>query len=88
MLLSCSPPLISIMAKNPVEPVSPVRVGSGCKVLQHKGVTDDGSTVLDADGLIARFPMLQKGGCQLVYQRRKTRRCGQVPVVDDDSDAG
>ncbi|MFS7896374.1 hypothetical protein Hanom_Chr00s004579g01723721 [Helianthus anomalus] len=39
---------------------------------------------LSVDNLMARFPMIQKGGCQLVYHRRKSRRSGQVPVADDE----
>ena len=88
ILLSCSLPLTTIPVKNLVKPVSPVVVDSDSKALQHTDVTAGASIVLDVDGLMARFPMLQKGECRLVYRRRKIRRSEQVSVVDGDSGAG
>ncbi|KAJ0568064.1 hypothetical protein HanIR_Chr06g0291881 [Helianthus annuus] len=88
VLLSRSPPLTTIPVKNLVKPASPAVVDSDCKVLQYTDVTAGAIIVLDVDGLMARFPMLQKGECRLVYRRRKIRWSEQVSVVDGDSGAG
>ncbi|MFS7979054.1 hypothetical protein Hanom_Chr10g00922861 [Helianthus anomalus] len=88
LLLANSPSLVFDEEEKPFNAAFLVVVGSDCDVRRQKGVVDEGISVLDADVLTARFPMVRKGGCQLVYQRRKNRRCEQVPIVDDDPDAG
>ncbi|MFS7913231.1 hypothetical protein Hanom_Chr02g00139391 [Helianthus anomalus] len=57
--------------------------GSDCKPLRQKGVVDEKVGVLSADDLMSHFPMIRKGGCQVVYCRRKNRRGDQVPIIDD-----
>ncbi|MFS7913627.1 hypothetical protein Hanom_Chr02g00143911 [Helianthus anomalus] len=88
VLLSRLPPCVAALEKDLIQPAFPVAVDSVCKVPQRTGVADDVRIVLDADSLIARFPMLRKKECQLVYRRRKSRRCEQVSVVDEGSGAG
>ncbi|MFS7959921.1 hypothetical protein Hanom_Chr08g00696801 [Helianthus anomalus] len=87
VLLSRSPPLTIAPVKKLIKPVSPAVVDSDCKVPQHSDVTAGVDFVLDVDGLMTRFPMLQRGGCRLVYRRRRIRRSGQVSTVDDGSGA-
>ncbi|MFS7965825.1 hypothetical protein Hanom_Chr09g00766711 [Helianthus anomalus] len=87
VLLSRSPPLTIVPVKKLVKPSSPAVVDSDCKVLQHTAVTAGADTALDVDGLMARFPMLQRGECRFVYRRRKIRRGGVVSIVDDGSGA-
>ncbi|MFS8007607.1 hypothetical protein Hanom_Chr14g01263021 [Helianthus anomalus] len=88
LLLANSPSLVLKEKEKPFNAASSVIACSDYDVRRQKDVVDEGISVLDADGLTARFPMIRKGGCQLVYHRRKNRRCGQVPIVDDDPDAG
>ncbi|MFS7955957.1 hypothetical protein Hanom_Chr07g00648871 [Helianthus anomalus] len=83
LLLAGSPPLVADGEGEPFNSVSLMVAGSDCKALRKKGVVDEKVGVLSANDLMSRFLMIRKGGCQLVYCRRKNRRDDQVPIVDD-----
>ncbi|MFS7994821.1 hypothetical protein Hanom_Chr12g01110631 [Helianthus anomalus] len=83
LLLVDSPPLVVTENGKPFNFVPSTVVGSDFEADRPKDVVDERVDALSADDLMARFLMIRKGGCQLVYHRRKSRRSGQVPVADD-----
>ncbi|MFS7997489.1 hypothetical protein Hanom_Chr12g01142391 [Helianthus anomalus] len=83
LLLADSPPLVVAGNEKPCSSVPSTVVGSDFEVYRSKDVVDERVDALSVDDLMARFPMIRKGGCQLVYHRRKSRRSGRVPVADD-----
>ncbi|MFS7967923.1 hypothetical protein Hanom_Chr09g00791571 [Helianthus anomalus] len=72
LLLASSPPLMA-KEKEPAIPDSSTIVGSARKVFQEEGVVDEEVGMLSVERLMSRFLMIQRGGCQLVYPRRKKR---------------
>ncbi|MFS7919634.1 hypothetical protein Hanom_Chr03g00214991 [Helianthus anomalus] len=83
LLLASSPPPMDTGNEKPFSFVPSMVAGSDCKACWPKDIVDERVDVLSADDLMTHFPMIRKGGCQLVYRRRKNRRADQVPVVDD-----
>ena len=86
VLLSRSPPLIIAPVKKLIDPVPPVVADSECKISHHTNVSAGAGIVLDVDGLMIQFPMLQRGGYRLVYRRRRIRRSRQVSTVGSGAD--
>ncbi|MFS7946924.1 hypothetical protein Hanom_Chr06g00542071 [Helianthus anomalus] len=83
LLLANSSPLMATRKEDSFGVRSPMFAGSDGKVFRQEGVADEEAGVLSVDSLMTRFPMIQHGGCELVYSRRKNHCVDYVPVVVD-----
>ncbi|KAJ0618297.1 hypothetical protein HanLR1_Chr02g0049331 [Helianthus annuus] len=80
LLLASSPPLSVIGAGKLISSVHPSLTGVSFELCPPEIEEETG--VLSAEALMARFPMLQPGGCKLVYRRRQNCRVGHVTTAD------
>ncbi|MFS7944772.1 hypothetical protein Hanom_Chr06g00516231 [Helianthus anomalus] len=66
LLLADSSPLMAIGEEKPLDLVPSMVVSFDSKVHRPKGTVYKKIDVLSVEDLMTRFPMIRKGGCQLV----------------------